>query len=83
MLDAPETVLAAGVEPWTQLPVWLPPGVITTRCTRGDPTKALAAGLRCRPVGETVADTWAWLREIGGIAPQRPDRPPVGLAPGD
>ncbi|HEX4811972.1 MAG TPA: NAD-dependent epimerase, partial [Nonomuraea sp.] len=26
--------------------------------------KARAAGLRVRPVAETVRDTWAWLREI-------------------
>ncbi len=41
----------------------------------------LAAGLNCRPVQQTVADTWAWLQEIGGQAPQRPDRPGVGIAP--
>ncbi len=78
---APEKVLAAGVEPWSQLPVWLPPGEDHDTMHRGDVSKALAAGLRCRPVGETVADTWAWLREIGWSAPQRPDRPPVGLDP--
>ncbi|GAA4219321.1 hypothetical protein FHR32_000361 [Streptosporangium album] len=26
--------------------------------------KAHAAGLRCRPVAETVRDTWAWLRDL-------------------
>ena len=46
-----------------------------------DVSRAVAAGLRCRPVEETVADTWAWLRSIGGTAPQRPDRPGVGLDP--
>ena len=40
-----------------------------------------ATGLVCRPVRETVADTWAWLREIGGRAPQRPDRLRKGLDP--
>ena len=29
--------------------------------------------------GVTVADTWAWLQARGGRAPQRPDRPAVGL----
>jgi nucleoside-diphosphate-sugar epimerase len=77
----PETVLAAGIEPWTQLPVWLPPGEDHETLHQGDTSKALAAGLRCRPVHETVADTWAWLHEIGGTAPQRPDRAPVGLDP--
>ncbi|MFI1205540.1 NAD-dependent epimerase/dehydratase family protein [Streptomyces sp. NPDC020883] len=76
---APEDVLAAGIEPWTELPVWLPPGELHDLMHGGDVAKAVAAGLRCRPVGETVADTWAWLRGIGGTAPQRPDRPAPGL----
>ncbi|MFG2290570.1 NAD-dependent epimerase/dehydratase family protein [Streptomyces sp. NPDC048595] len=77
---APEDVLAAGIEPWSELPVWLPPGELKDAIYGADVSKALATGLRCRPVGETVADTWAWLRSIGGTAPQRPDRPAVGLA---
>ncbi|MFF4291198.1 NAD-dependent epimerase/dehydratase family protein [Streptomyces sp. NPDC001633] len=77
---APEDVLAAGVEPWTELPVWLAPGELRDAMYGADVSRALATGLRCRPVAETVADTWAWLRSIGGVAPQRPDRPVVGLA---
>jgi 2'-hydroxyisoflavone reductase len=34
--------------------------------------------LVCRPVEETVADTWAWLQRDGAPA-QRPDRPAHGL----
>ncbi|MFB4304643.1 NAD-dependent epimerase/dehydratase family protein [Actinomadura sp. GTD37] len=79
---APETILGAGIQPWTDLPVWLPPGEAHDTMHRADVTKALSAGLRCRPVQETVADTWEWLQSIGGRAPQRPDRPAVGLAPG-
>ncbi|WP_381799275.1 SDR family oxidoreductase [Streptomyces niveus] len=77
----PDAILAAGVEPWTDLPVWLPRGEVHDMMHRGDVSKALAAGLRCRPARETVLDTWAWLRSIGGTAPQRPDRPSLGLAP--
>ncbi|MEW1656969.1 NAD-dependent epimerase/dehydratase family protein [Streptomyces sp. NPDC093707] len=77
---APEEILAAGIGPWWELPVWLPPGDDTYQAIHGsDVSKAVAAGLRCRPVAETVADTWEWLRSIGGVAPQRPDRPGVGL----
>ncbi|MFF4246414.1 NAD-dependent epimerase/dehydratase family protein [Streptomyces sp. NPDC001822] len=75
----PQVLLAAGVEPWTGLPVWLPAGEDYDFLHRGDVTKAHAAGLRCRPVGETVADTWAWIRDLGGAVPHRPDRPAVGL----
>ncbi|MEU6012931.1 NAD-dependent epimerase/dehydratase family protein [Streptomyces sp. NPDC047515] len=76
-----EAILAAGVEPWSDLPVWLPPGELYDTMHRGDVSKAHAAGLRCRPVEETVADTWKWLGELGGVAPRRPDRAPVGLDP--
>ncbi|MFJ2136099.1 NAD-dependent epimerase/dehydratase family protein [Streptomyces sp. NPDC087845] len=76
-----ETILAAGVEPWSDLPVWLPPGELHDTLYRGDVRKAHAAGLRCRPVEETVADTWKWLEGLDGAAPQRPDRPAVGLDP--
>lgn len=79
---APEVVLGAGIEPWSGLPVWVPPGSeLHDALHAADVSRALAAGLRCRPADETVADTWRWLREIGGTAPQRPDRPPVGLTP--
>ncbi|MFJ6724000.1 NAD-dependent epimerase/dehydratase family protein [Streptomyces sp. NPDC091281] len=79
---APETVLDAGIEPWTQLPVWVPPGTdLHDALHRADVSRAVAAGLRCRPVTETVADTWSWLREIGGTAPQRADRTLKGLDP--
>lgn len=78
----PEVVLGAGIEPWTQLPVWVPPESDMHDALHGaDMSRAVAAGLRCRPVAETVADTWRWLRDIGGTAPQRPDRPTVGLDP--
>ncbi|WP_326743110.1 reductase [Streptomyces sp. NBC_01768] len=76
-----EKILAAGVEPWTDLPVWLPPGELYEAIHGGDVSRAYATGLRCRPVEETVADTWKWLEELGGVAPRRPDRPAVGLDP--
>lgn len=79
---APETVLGAGIEPWSQLPVWVPPDSEGHDALHGaDVSRAVATGLRCRLVTETVTDTWHWLRAIGGTAPQRPDRPPVGLDP--
>ncbi|MFF1839896.1 NAD-dependent epimerase/dehydratase family protein [Streptomyces sp. NPDC058231] len=78
---AAEKILAAGVEPWNELPVWLPPGELYDALHQGDVSRAHAAGLHCRPVGETVADTWDWLSGLDGEAPQRADRPAVGLAP--
>lgn len=75
----PQDVVAAGIEPWTELPVWLPPGELHDTLHAGDVSKALATGLVCRPFAQTAADTWAWLRESGGAVPRRPG--PLGLAP--
>ncbi|MGQ4405696.1 NAD-dependent epimerase/dehydratase family protein [Streptomyces hayashii] len=79
---APEIVLDAGIEPWTELPVWVPPGTdMHDALHAADVSRAVTAGLVCRPVEETVADTWSWLTSIGGVAPHRPDRPRKGLDP--
>ncbi|MFF3497701.1 NAD-dependent epimerase/dehydratase family protein [Streptomyces sp. NPDC003247] len=79
---APRVILDAGIEPWTQLPVWVPPGSdLHDALHSADVSRAVAAGLSCRPVEDTVADTWRWLRGLGGTAPQRPDRTRKGLAP--
>ncbi|WP_369237657.1 SDR family oxidoreductase [Streptomyces sp. R21] len=77
----PSVVLDAGIQAWVQLPVWLPPGADHDAMHRADVSWALGAGLRCRAVSETVADTWAWLRGLSGGAPRRSDRPVVGLDP--
>ncbi|MBD9727973.1 NAD-dependent epimerase/dehydratase family protein [Streptomyces sp. ID-01-6.2a] len=79
---APESILDAGVEPWTELPVWVPGGSdLHDALHRADVSRAVREGLRCRDVTETVRDTWEWLTGLGGVAPHRPDRPPVGLDP--
>ncbi|WP_079086739.1 NAD-dependent epimerase/dehydratase family protein [Streptomyces silvensis] len=78
---APEVVVDAGIAPWEELPVWLPPGELYDTLHDTAVGKAVAAGLRCRSVRETVADTFFWLRSLGGVAPQRSDRPRKGLDP--
>ncbi len=75
----PEAIAEAGAAPWTQLPMWVPPGELHDMIHRGDVTRALQAGLRCRPVAETVRDTWAWLQAAGGSVPVKEGRPAVGL----
>ncbi|MEU2623958.1 NAD-dependent epimerase/dehydratase family protein [Streptomyces sp. NPDC007157] len=78
----PEVILAAGIEPWVQLPVWVPPGSeLHDAVHRMDAARAVGTGLVCRSASETVADTWGWLRGIDGEAPMRPDRTAVGLDP--
>jgi hypothetical protein len=67
---ADEVLVAHEVEAWDELPLWIPmaegPGTWAIGTAR-----AQAAGLRCRPVTETIADVWSWLRD-GGEA-QLPD----------
>lgn len=69
---------AAGVQPWTQLPCWAPEAGEFAGFLEADTLRAAAAGLQCRPIEETVADTWAWLQAEGWPA-QRRDRPTHGL----
>lgn len=52
------------VQPWTEFPVWAPDDPEFAGVWLPSSAKALAAGLTCRPVAETVRDTWAWLREV-------------------
>jgi 2'-hydroxyisoflavone reductase len=77
----PDAISAAGIEPWTELPIWLPPTGEAAGMHAGDVSRALAAGLRCRPVEQTVADTWRWLQDEGDPEPY-PGRPALGLDPG-
>ena len=74
----PAWLLAQNVEPWMQLPVWLPEGEDHETMHEADVSKAFAAGLRVRPLRDTVESTWEWLRAIHGEAPRRPG---VGLDP--
>lgn len=69
-----------GIGPWVELPIWLPDDAEYGGMHNGDVTAAYAEGLTCRPVHETVADTWAWLQREGD-PPLRADRPKVGLDP--
>lgn len=75
----PEAVAAAGVAPWSELPIWLPPDGEYAGLHDGNVAAAHAAGLRCRRVGETVADTWAWLQAEGLPPPAHPERAAVGM----
>jgi 2'-hydroxyisoflavone reductase len=63
-----QRVLDAGVQPWSELPLWLP-GSDYAGMARADIGRALAAGLRFRPLEETVADTLAWDRTVAGERP--------------
>ena len=61
----PEVIEAAGIKPWTDLPIWLPPGEIHDAMHMIDTSKAQSAGLVTRDLRRTVEDTWQWLRDVG------------------
>jgi nucleoside-diphosphate-sugar epimerase len=78
----PEFVTAQGLEPWQELPVWMPPGDVEMYALHQcDVTRALEWGLHPRPLRDTVADTWAWVQQIDrdGTAPE--PRPGMGVDP--
>jgi 2'-hydroxyisoflavone reductase len=62
---SPEAVEAAEVNGWTDLPIWVPPTGELAGLHDADVSAAHEAGLHCRPMPETVADTWAWLQREG------------------
>ena len=63
-----EMVLAAGIEPWSELPLWLP-GSDHAGMARADISRALGAGLTFRPLDDTVRDTYEWDRREPGDRP--------------
>jgi hypothetical protein len=75
----PSAVTAAGIEPWTELPIWLPPDSEFAGLHAANVERAHAAGLHCRPVEQTVEDTWQWLSGLDGPPPPRSDITPPGL----
>ena len=76
----PREVEDAGIQPWTDLPIWAPPTGELAGLHDGDVSAAYREGLSCRAVEGTVADTWEWMITEGEPAP--PERyPPLGLDP--
>jgi nucleoside-diphosphate-sugar epimerase len=65
----PDAIARSGVDRWDAFPGWIPPAPELAGYIRTDVTKALATGLECRPLGETVADTWSWLTGHAGPEP--------------
>jgi 2'-hydroxyisoflavone reductase len=72
-----EFLLARGVQPWWELPLWAPrPTEWGSACAvSGD--RAVRDGLACRPLAQTIGDTWSWLREAPGFE----GRPKIGMNP--
>ena len=51
---------ALGVGPWIEMPLWIPASIPNGST---DSSRARAAGLKYRPVGDTILATWEWARQ--------------------
>jgi nucleoside-diphosphate-sugar epimerase len=72
-------LLAADVQEWVHLPLWMQQETARTAWDV-DTTKARELGLSTRPLEETVADTWAWM-QTSERPPTPAHRPAPGLPP--
>ena len=55
-----QQLAAQGVQPWSDLPVWLPATGDSTAFAATPVQRALAQGLAIRPLADTVRDTLRW-----------------------
>ncbi len=76
----PQQIAEAEIAPWSELPIWVPRDGPLAGLHNCDVTAAIEAGLHCRPIIETVNDTWSWL-QAEGTPEQHNDRPTHGLDP--
>lgn len=65
VIHAPTEFLSEHVTPWTELPLWLPPG--SDGLMHVDNGQAVRSGLTFRPLAQTVADTLAWFESERGL----------------
>ncbi len=72
-------VLAQGVSPWADLPVWLPRAQAALH--QVDITRARDSGLQCRALADTLRDTAAWAATAGPDSGPAAPCPGVGLEP--
>jgi nucleoside-diphosphate-sugar epimerase len=71
-----QVLLNNGVTQWTELPLWR----THTGMWSVDSTRAVAAGLTCRPIEQTIAETWTWL-QAGGRTVQHARAAEHGIDP--
>lgn len=58
----PQFLLAQGVGPWMEMPLWVPDGGDSAGFSRASNAKGVSVGLKFRPLGDTIRDTLAWSR---------------------
>jgi 2'-hydroxyisoflavone reductase len=70
------TLREHGISEWSDLPAWVAPGSGHDGMRNMDASRAVAMGMRFRPLAQTVADTLRWALRERGDAPPR-----AGLTP--
>ena len=66
-----QLLLAEGVEPFDELPLWVPDDPDTRGFSSFSNARARAAGLTLRPLAETARATWEWIAAVrAGEAPE-------------
>ena len=63
-----DVILNAGIAPWTDLPLMAPAVPEFKYFMQVDTSRALAAGLKCRPLEETLNSVLEWDRTRRGVA---------------
>ena len=72
-----EELIAAGAEPWAELPLWIPENDEDSGgLFLGDNQRAIAAGLTYRPILDTIKKTLEWDAREGG-----PPDSPIRVTP--
>jgi 2'-hydroxyisoflavone reductase len=66
---------------WTGLPLWAPVGGDERAVWEVNTSRATEAGLVCRPIEDTVHDTWAWQRNAPTLTDSGGLISGLGLAP--
>lgn len=66
-----DLLLQAGIAPWTELPLWVPPAFVDAPQLHADCGRARATGLMFRPLAETIRDTLAWDASRPASEPRR------------
>jgi 2'-hydroxyisoflavone reductase len=73
-----EFLARQGVQPWSDLPAWVPASGESAGMGQVSNRRALGAGLGFRPLAETARDTLAWWRTLPA---ERQAHPKAGLSP--
>jgi nucleoside-diphosphate-sugar epimerase len=62
------TLRQAGIHPWTEMPLWIPPDADAATAYEIDASRAARTGAQFRPAANTIEDVWRWMTTLGPVA---------------